>query len=145
VGFTLDPLATRNDYDDSYARPRAFFPGVPVIAVTAVKQRVNPALSELPGGLWRAVIDAGGSWLTALTKSTGLAGNSMAPSGSVASIILTGNSLWNNVSLSTLWPITRHREASRFLEFRKMWWGHADLSAEEMQWIVDELLSATGK
>jgi len=46
------------------------------------------------------------------------------------------NSLWNKYY--HLWA-NIDTEASRFLEFEKWWGGHADLSAEEMQWIVDEL------
>ncbi|MBQ0761705.1 MAG: DUF3141 domain-containing protein [Marinobacter psychrophilus] len=46
---------------------------------------------------------------------------------------------------NTLWSKYHHlwanidTEAPRFLEFEKWWGGHVDLSAEEMQWIVDEL------
>jgi poly(3-hydroxyalkanoate) synthetase len=46
---------------------------------------------------------------------------------------------------NTLWSKYHHlwvnidTETPRFLEFEKWSGGHVDLSAEEMQWIVDEL------
>ena len=88
----------------------------------------NP--SRYSGGL------SGGSWLTALASDIGggrfdgghlVSGfNNLDPSNSLWSKYYH---LWANVD----------SEAPRFLEFERWWGGHVDLSAEEMQWTVDEL------
>jgi pimeloyl-ACP methyl ester carboxylesterase len=78
----------------------------------------------------------GGSWLTAFTSDIG--------AGKFDGSYLVSNFEYLNPA-NTLW--TKHynlwskvdTEAPRFLEFEKWWGGHVNLTAEEMQWIVDEL------
>ncbi len=78
----------------------------------------------------------GGSWLTALTSDVG--------GGKFDGAYLVSNFEAANPA-NTLW--TKHynlwskvdSEGPRFLEFEKWWGGHVNLTAEEMQWIVDQL------
>ena len=78
----------------------------------------------------------GGSWLTALAGDLG--------AGKFDGANLVAN--FENLNPSnTLWTKNYNvwakvdTEGPRFLEFEKWWGGHVNLSAEEMQWIVDQL------
>ncbi|HSE60266.1 MAG TPA: DUF3141 domain-containing protein, partial [Nitrospiraceae bacterium] len=78
----------------------------------------------------------GGSWLTALTGDLG--------AGKFDGANLVAN--FENLNpANTLWTKNYNvwakvdTEGARFLEFEKWWGGHVNLSAEEMQWIVDQL------
>ncbi|QEA40568.1 DUF3141 domain-containing protein [Pistricoccus aurantiacus] len=78
----------------------------------------------------------GGSWLTALTSDVG--GGRFDGSHLVSNFenLDPANSYWTKYY--HLWANV-DSEVPRFLEFERWWGGHVDLSAEEMQWIVDEL------
>ena len=78
----------------------------------------------------------GGSWLTALTSDLG--------AGKFDGANLVAN--FENLNpANTLWTKNYNvwakvdTEGARFLEFEKWWGGHVNLSAEEIQWIVDQL------
>ncbi|PFG51863.1 uncharacterized protein DUF3141 [Marinobacter sp. LV10R520-4] len=112
-------------------RPELFGPiiiaGTPLSFWAGLKGQ-NP--SRYSGGM------VGGSWLTALTSDIG--GGTFDGGHLVSGFdnLDPANSLWSKYY--HLWA-NIDTEAPRFLEFEKWWGGHADLSAEEMQWIVDEL------
>src|SRR5262245_27877799 len=78
----------------------------------------------------------GGSWLTALSSDLG--------AGKFDGAWLVQNFENQNPS-NTLWTKQYNvyskvdTEADRYLEFEKWWGGHANLNAEEIQFIVDEL------
>lgn len=78
----------------------------------------------------------GGSWLTALTSDLG------AGKFDGANIVVNFENL---NPANTLWTKNYNvwakvdTEGTRFLEFEKWWGGHVNLTAEEMQWIVDQL------
>lgn len=88
----------------------------------------NP--SRYSGGL------LGGSWLTAMTSDIG--GGKFDGGHLVSGFdnLDPANSLWSKYY--NAWA-NIDTEARRFLEFEKWWGSHVNLSAEEMQWIVDEL------
>jgi pimeloyl-ACP methyl ester carboxylesterase len=78
----------------------------------------------------------GGSWLTALTSDLG--------AGKFDGVNIVAN--FENLNpANTLWTKNYNvwakvdTEGPRFLEFEKWWGGHVNLTAEEMQWIVDQL------
>ena len=112
-------------------RPELFGPiivaGTPLSFWAGLKGQ-NP--SRYSGGM------VGGSWLTALISDIG--GGKFDGGHLVSGFdnLDPANSLWSKYY--HLWA-NIDTEASKFLEFEKWWGGHADLSAEEMQWIVDEL------
>jgi hypothetical protein len=112
-------------------RPELFGPiiiaGTPLSFWAGLKGQ-NP--SRYFGGM------VGGSWLTALTSDMG--GGKFDGGHLVSGFdnLDPANTLWSKYH--HLWA-NIDTEAPRFLEFEKWWGGHVDLSAEEMQWIVDEL------
>ena len=78
----------------------------------------------------------GGSWLTALISDLG--------AGKFDGANLVAN--FENLNpANTLWTKNYNvwakvdTEGPRFLEFEKWWGGHVNLTAEEIQWIVDQL------
>ncbi|OPY84759.1 MAG: Alpha/beta hydrolase family protein [Smithella sp. PtaU1.Bin162] len=78
----------------------------------------------------------GGSWLTALAGDLG--------NGKFDGAYLAGN--FENLNPANTFWIKNYNlwarvdsEAKRFLEFETWWGGHVNLTAEEMQWIVDQL------
>ncbi len=78
----------------------------------------------------------GGSWLTAFTSDIGAGKFDGAYLVSNFEYLNPANTLW--AKHYNLWSKV-DTEAPRFLEFEKWWGGHVNLTAEEMQWIVDEL------
>jgi pimeloyl-ACP methyl ester carboxylesterase len=116
-------------------RPELFGPiivaGAPMSYWAGVRGK-NPM--RYSGGL------LGGSWLTALTSDMG--------GGKFDGAWLVQNFESMNPS-NTLWTKQYNvyskvdTEAPRYLEFERWWGGHVNLNAEEIQFIVDELLSAT--
>jgi len=112
-------------------RPELFGPiiiaGTPLSFWAGLKGQ-NP--SRYSGGM------VGGSWLTALASDIG--GGKFDGGHLVSGFdnLDPANTLWSKYY--HLWA-NIDTEAPRFLEFEKWWGGHVDLSAEEMQWIVDEL------
>jgi Protein of unknown function (DUF3141) len=82
----------------------------------------------------------GGSWLTAFTSDLG--------NGKFDGSWLVQN-FENQNPANTLWTKQYNlyskidTEASRYLGFERWWGGHVNLNAEEIQFIVDELSSAT--
>jgi hypothetical protein len=78
----------------------------------------------------------GGSWLTAFTSDIGAGKFDGASLVSNFEYLNPANTLWGKHY--NLWSKV-DTEAPRFLEFEKWWGSHVNLTAEEMQWIVDEL------
>jgi hypothetical protein len=78
----------------------------------------------------------GGSWLTALTSDLGAGKFDGSHLVSNFENLNPANTLWTKYY--NVWSKV-DTEAPRFLEFEKYWGGHVSLTAEEMQWIVDEL------
>ncbi len=112
-------------------RPELFgpiiIPGSPLSYWAGVEGK---APMRYTGGL------AGGSWATALMGDLG--------AGKFDGAHLVGN--FDNLHpANTLWTKNYNvwskvdTEAQRFLDFEKWWGGYITLSAEEMQWIVDQL------
>src|SRR4029077_15391324 len=112
-------------------RPELFGPliiaGAPLSYWAGVRGK-NPM--RYSGGL------LGGSWLTALTSDLG--------GGKFDGAWLVQN--FENMNPSnTLWSKQYNvyskvdTEAERYLEFERLWAGHVNLNAEEIQFIVDEL------
>jgi hypothetical protein len=114
------------------ARPDLFGPiiiaGSPLSTWAGIEGQ-NPM--RYSGGLM------GGSWLTALTSDLG--------AGKFDGANLVAN--FENLNpANTFWTKNYNvwakvdTEGRRFLEFEKWWGGHVNLTAEEIQWIVDQLL-----
>lgn len=78
----------------------------------------------------------GGSWLTALTSDLGVGKFDGANIVVNFENLNPANTLWTKNY--NVWAKV-DREGTRFLEFEKWWGGHVNLTAEEMQWIVDQL------
>jgi pimeloyl-ACP methyl ester carboxylesterase len=78
----------------------------------------------------------GGSWLTAMTSD--LSAGNFDGANIVANFenLNPANTIWTKNY--NVWA-KADTEGTRFLEFEKWWGGHVNLSAEEMQWIVDQL------
>jgi hypothetical protein len=113
------------------ARPDLFGPiiiaGSPLSTWAGIEGQ-NPM--RYSGGLM------GGSWLTALTSDLG--------AGKFDGANLVAN--FENLNpANTFWTKNYNvwakvdTEGRRFLEFEKWWGGHVNLTAEEIQWIVDQL------
>ncbi len=78
----------------------------------------------------------GGSWLTALTSDLGAGKFSGANLVANFENLNPANTLWTKNY--NVWAKV-DTEGTRFLEFEKWWGGHVNLTAEEIQWIVDQL------
>ena len=112
-------------------RPELFGPilvaGSPLSYWAGVKGE-NPM--RYTGGL------AGGSWLTALTSDLGhgkFAGEHLVKN---FENLNPANTYWSKSY--DIWANV-DKGSQRFLEFEKWWGGHVNLTAEEIQWIVDQL------
>ncbi|MDF0673659.1 MAG: DUF3141 domain-containing protein [Nitrospira sp.] len=78
----------------------------------------------------------GGSWLTVLTSDLGAGKFDGANIVANFENLNPANTLWTKNY--NVWAKV-DTEGTRFLEFEKWWGGHVNLTAEEMQWIVDQL------
>lgn len=78
----------------------------------------------------------GGSWLTALTSDLGAGKFDGANLVTNFENLNPANTFWTKSY--NVWAKV-DTEGTRFLEFEKWWGGHVNLTAEEIQWIVDQL------